>query len=224
MGGPYSLKEIRNMIPLHPNCRCIALPKDVTDVDKPEDIHENIIHKENSIRNDELESVHIYNKEGDNLFSKQGQKGHVPFTTTDLIKAREKGGNIITHNHPRIPGGVDSTFSVSDITLVMKYDMQEIRAVTKNKTYRFVKTPNSKGAGGGNFGRLKVNNNINGRLQNNLDILQEELREKDIERYRLMLNGTKKQKQRIQTELLDQASDRTWKQIANEYNWDYIIE
>ena len=26
MGGPYSLKEIRNMIPLHPDCRCIALP------------------------------------------------------------------------------------------------------------------------------------------------------------------------------------------------------
>jgi len=30
--GPiYTLEEIRNMIPVHPNCKCVALPLDVTD-------------------------------------------------------------------------------------------------------------------------------------------------------------------------------------------------
>lgn len=30
-GGPYTLEQIEPMIPVHPRCRCIALPLDVTD-------------------------------------------------------------------------------------------------------------------------------------------------------------------------------------------------
>ena len=32
IGGPYTLDQIQNMIPRHPQCRCVALPKDVTDL------------------------------------------------------------------------------------------------------------------------------------------------------------------------------------------------
>jgi len=31
-GNIYSLEEVRNMIPVHPNCRCIALPVNVRDL------------------------------------------------------------------------------------------------------------------------------------------------------------------------------------------------
>ena len=49
-GREYSLKEIEGMIPRHPQCRCIALPKDVTDEGRAEEVPQ--------ISPDEIDPIH----------------------------------------------------------------------------------------------------------------------------------------------------------------------
>jgi hypothetical protein len=84
---------------------------------------------EDAIQKLNYERAGVYDKDGNQIFEKGGQKNHVNFT------GREMGylpGNTLTHNHPgnHSNGQYGSSFSDADIRLFSYNGLQEIRAIT----------------------------------------------------------------------------------------------
>ena len=148
-GQVFTLKQIRSLIPLHAQCRCIALPhkekgakKPVREVpyDENKKVMNKIIRKEKSIKNYAVEHGVTFDKRG-NIISEIVGDGHsVRFSEADILRMKDA---IFTHNHP---SGVmykvgdirraGRSFSMEDIRLAAEANVAEIRAVTPQYTFR----------------------------------------------------------------------------------------
>lgn len=140
-GEIYTLDQIQNKIPVHPQCRCIALPakigekvelKDTTGNISPASL-EQLKTFEIEVGDNTYESCLVV-REGEKILYKAGNKNQITFITEEL---NSMNNTIFTHNHP---GG--SSFSLSDIILMLKQNITEIRAFNKNKNniYRMIRT------------------------------------------------------------------------------------
>ncbi len=78
----------------------------------------------NIVKND-FESAIIFDSHGNVLLKKTGEDHAVGFSEDELKLMKDA---VVTHNHP---SGV--TFSPDDIYMAMEYDMQELRATTKDR-------------------------------------------------------------------------------------------
>lgn len=83
---------------------------------------------ENSIRNNETESLIILDKNGKVLINKtDNQRREVRITQEEALRMKD---NVLTHNHP---GG--TTFSYMDLGTAFANGLKEIRAVYSNGYY-----------------------------------------------------------------------------------------
>lgn len=92
---------------------------------------------EDDIRNDEYESAYVFNRDGKQIWQRQGARDRVRVQFAEKEKQMVKGG-IITHNHPpnlkfeksdpRYDGG---SFSIEDIEISAFYELLEVRAVSQ---------------------------------------------------------------------------------------------
>lgn len=83
---------------------------------------------EDKIRNQKFESAAVIDKNGNQVFFKDGAKSQVQFTPDEVASMK---GASLTHNHPS-----GSMFSNEDIGLMVGADLQEIRATTSSgKTF-----------------------------------------------------------------------------------------
>lgn len=90
------------------------------------------VHKvEDKIRHQFYESAAVVDSDGKILFRKDGAIGEVGFSKEEAAMLK---GNTVTHNHPD-----DAMLSVADINCFMKYDIQELRATTKDGTTYSIK-------------------------------------------------------------------------------------
>ncbi len=128
-GLEFTLKEIRSMIPRHPNCRCLALPVDVTEgippkmIRKKKTVNQKIIECENTIKANDFETAVVFDKKGKKSLQKSGDISSVSFSQEQVLKMKE---GILTHNHPR-----STSFSLTDFRLLMNSGMKKMRIVTK---------------------------------------------------------------------------------------------
>lgn len=83
---------------------------------------------EDKIRNQKFESAAVIDKNGNQVFFKDGAKSQVQFTPDEVASMK---GASLTHNHPS-----GSMFSNEDIGLMVGADLNEIRATTASgKTF-----------------------------------------------------------------------------------------
>tara|TARA_R110002012_G_scaffold73119_2_gene186640 strand:- start:116 stop:997 length:882 start_codon:yes stop_codon:yes gene_type:complete len=104
---------------------------------KKDILYSEVLLTEKSIRNNKKESFFAYDKDGKVIFQKKGTESHVGFTNFDLLDMKANGVEVLTHNHPTIFKVKNATFSYQDISLAMKYDIPEMRAVGKDRVYIF---------------------------------------------------------------------------------------
>lgn len=108
--------------------------------DKVKKLYDTIEKTENEIRmNKEFETGVVYNKNGDVVIDKRGEKYSVIFTKEECAKMKDC---IFTHNHPRgwshpekSIERIGSSFSQQDIALAVYNNLAEMRAVTPNFTF-----------------------------------------------------------------------------------------
>jgi hypothetical protein len=86
------------------------------------DIYKNIREGESEIVKQKYETAIAYDKRGNEIFRKNGEKSNVTFTDSETEKFKD---TIFTHNHPTLGG----SFSKEDINFACISDMQEMRAV-----------------------------------------------------------------------------------------------
>jgi len=98
---------------------------------------------ENKIKTKKKEEFFAFNENGEIIFSRKGTESHVPFTNLDVLDMKANKVKVLTHNHPTAHGVKNATFSYQDISLTMKYDIPEIRAVGSDKVYSFKKGKNA---------------------------------------------------------------------------------
>ncbi len=125
-GKVFTLDEIEKLIPVHPQCRCCALPVRVeakTKPEKVEDIEATIRNDEAKIANQKVESCFAYDKDGKVIFKKTGAKSSITFTEEDINNMLKNGVTHFTHNHPG-----DTSFSADDIRMACKFKVAQIRA------------------------------------------------------------------------------------------------
>jgi len=128
--GPKHNREIKDgqYPPAHPRCRC-WVNHEIPDM--PQDgiaYKESILRDENKIRGQSTETGIFYDTDGNRLLSKNTGHTHmVQFTWDDLAKV---DNTIFTHNHPS-----NASFSPDDIKFMIRNNLQEIRAVTRQGTY-----------------------------------------------------------------------------------------
>lgn len=99
-----------------------------------------VVAKEGEIRmNKAYETAVSFNKNGEVILNKDGQSRHVAFTAEECRKLKN---TIMTHNHPSgwsYPENsvrrIGNSFSEDDISMAVRYDLAEMRAVTPNYTF-----------------------------------------------------------------------------------------
>jgi len=104
---------------------------------KKDILHSKVLATEKLIKNNKKESFFAYDKDGNVIFERKGSESHVKFTNLDLLDMKANGAKVLTHNHPTAFGVKNATFSYQDISLAMKYDVPEIRAVGQDRVYIF---------------------------------------------------------------------------------------
>lgn len=82
---------------------------------------------EQSIRNNMTESAHVYDADGNMLFSQQGTDKQITFSDEQLGQMK---GATVTHNHPN-----GTPFSPTDIQMAHANGLREIRAVNSTHQY-----------------------------------------------------------------------------------------
>jgi len=95
---------------------------------------------ENHIRqNKDFETSIVYDQSGNMIIDKKGEQFAVNFSVSECQKMKDC---ILTHNHPRgwkssasSMSRIGNSFSIADISLAVKYDIAEIRAVTPLYTF-----------------------------------------------------------------------------------------
>lgn len=89
-----------------------------------------VLKAENEIKGEKNEHAILFNDDGSIAFQKEGTGHGVTFNGK---RATDK---VMTHNHP----GPDAPFSSSDLRDAVKFNMKEMRAVSRNYTFS-VKRP-----------------------------------------------------------------------------------
>ena len=84
---------------------------------------------ENSIKDQDYESVGVYNEQGQIIFQKDGEKDRVDISKEEGLKCH---GQTMTHNHP-----VGHSFSPSDIYCVCFNEMKEMRCISKSTGVKY---------------------------------------------------------------------------------------
>ena len=102
--------------------------------DKSKDIKESRLENqlnffENSIKNQDFESVGVYNEQGQIIFQKDGEKDRVAFNDEERLKCH---GAIITHNHP-----IGHSFFPADILCACQNEMKEMRCISKSTGIKY---------------------------------------------------------------------------------------
>lgn len=83
---------------------------------------------EDKIRNQSYESAALIDKDGNQIFFKDGEKSQVQFTPDEVASMK---GAVLTHNHPS-----GSMFSNEDVAMMVGGDLYGIRATTSSgKTF-----------------------------------------------------------------------------------------
>jgi len=109
-------------------------------VDKSKILYEKIRKTEDEIRmNAKFETAVLYDSEGNIIIDKRGQATSVYFSDDEISKMKDA---ILTHNHPtgweypeKSIGRIGNSFSKEDVSLAIKGDVAEIRAVTPHYTF-----------------------------------------------------------------------------------------
>lgn len=129
-GKIFTLEQIRSMIPVHPNCRCVALPVKEEAKAKVREKAKTVKPIEYILREDEakiagkkVEHCFCYDKEGKTIFSKTGTKSAISFTEEEVNNIIKDGATYFTHNHPG-----DTSFSLDDIRMACKFKLEQMRA------------------------------------------------------------------------------------------------
>ncbi len=132
-GEVFTLQEIEGMIPVHPQCRCFALPVpagDVAEQRTTQDIPDEelrIQEIENQIAGKEVEHAYLFDDDGRPLMNVAGEYDNVQFTEEQWNQFK---GNILTHNHPD-----NRSFSPLDIDVLHNSGLKQIRVATPEYTY-----------------------------------------------------------------------------------------
>ena len=134
-GKIFTLDEIESMIPLHPNCRCCAIPvkKSMSEkkkkstaaptVSKPVTLADKLRKESLALQGNSFETAVAFDKNGVELLRKEGSKSAVHFSDADVDALRKADGAVLTHNHPR-----GTSFSYDDINFMCMSELSEIRA------------------------------------------------------------------------------------------------
>lgn len=169
-GKIYTLGQVENLIPVHPQCRCIALPTLPDDEEEaPTPVRtqfkpssNDVWVYENAIRfNKDFETGVLFDaKTGKKTFMKIGDKSSVSFTEDEVTTFKNQ---IFSHNHPRGAGypvgdvrRIGSSFSISDLELAMNSEMAQMRAVTPEFTFIVEPPPTGWENFKGQFGTYKL--------------------------------------------------------------------
>lgn len=141
---PKTLDNYRNVDIIEPK-KSFVFPKDTSskinktdkrkNVDVPnegskafsEEKKKKLYQQERILVGNKYEKAVLYDKEGNIIFQKKGDKSHVSFTKTEIKKMR---GGVLTHNHPN-----NSPLSPADINMLRISKLSEIRACTQNGSY-----------------------------------------------------------------------------------------
>ena len=100
-----------------------------------------ILDREEKIRRNRDESMHVYNDSGKEVFFAQGEGPKVRLKRTELAAAKAAlKDNVYTHNHPRSIGkigvrSIGNAFSPQDVNTAVWGDARELRAVTPRYTF-----------------------------------------------------------------------------------------
>ncbi len=87
---------------------------------------------EDDIAGLKFERIHVLNRGGETIFTKDGTINQIGFTRLDLDTIRAGGSEIVsTHNHPTL----GASFSLEDVTLATITDMSEVRVVGRRYLY-----------------------------------------------------------------------------------------
>ena len=102
-----------------------------------------VMGRERSIRMNKDESLHVFDKDGNEVVFFQGKGASVKGTAEDFAKIPQN--SIITHNHPKALGkkgflAIGNSFSIDDLNTAIKTNAAEMRAVTPTYTFS-VKRP-----------------------------------------------------------------------------------
>lgn len=107
-----------------------ATTRPVTQLTPRQRLSRELQRTEQGIRHNTTESAHVFDANGNKLFSTQGDHDRVAFTNAQAAQMKNA---TLTHNHPGTKGGngLEQGFGLSDADIKMAYrrDMQEIRAV-----------------------------------------------------------------------------------------------
>lgn len=98
---------------------------------------------EQGIRYGSKETGVLLNPQGDVIFRKGGKERQVSFTRDEVAKMKD---NVITHNHPTSMTAkgayrLGSPFSMDDMSLAVRADVREIRAVSPHGYTYSMKRP-----------------------------------------------------------------------------------
>lgn len=119
-----------------------------------------VLAREQQIRRNRDESMHIFNDAGQEVFTQQGAGNHVRVARSQVEAIHRTMNNmVVTHNHPttKYPTGIKSignSFSKPDIVTSVNGNVKEMRAVTPKYTYSFKRPANGWGMSGDQAARL----------------------------------------------------------------------
>ena len=159
-GSVWTLAEIQNAIPQHPQCRCVALPyrkgdkaslteksekkavkKEKAKSKPPKEemkrTESNISSFEKGIKTNTFETAGIFYKD-ELLFMRKGSKNKVGFNINDLgsLIGKDRKKITLTHNHPpQSAGGYGGSFSFNDIQTQLSYGWGKMRAIDTHFIY-----------------------------------------------------------------------------------------
>ncbi|MFJ1490511.1 hypothetical protein [Capnocytophaga canis] len=208
----FKANESRNIIQGHSpdkrnNERHITEVKEITSY--YQNITKLISKIENDIRkNSDFETLVVLDKNGNALIDKRGEATSVSVTPNEIFLMKD---NVVTHNHPRgwrspegTLGRIGSSFSFEDISLAIKADVAEIRAVTPLYTFS-MKRPEK--------GWVKMLT-----LKREYELIEQQVREE-------MFSIIGKKKGILQKEAIKRAESMhyhlIWKRFCEKYNIEY---
>jgi len=93
-----------------------------------------IIEKAKEIRNEKVEIVHLFDVDGNHLFSGRGKSDRFEMDVPDDIAKKYVGG-IDVHNHPPEAGRSFESFSPDDIANAIEWELKETLVITKKYLY-----------------------------------------------------------------------------------------
>ena len=189
--------------------RSVGLQSGATERGMSRQLAKAVLDKENNIKNNPSESLHVFDdngKETYQAFSKPGRPYEVEY---DGKAVKDK---VVTHNHPRALGktGVESfgaSLGGADLTGMVRNNMKEMRAISPTYTYS-MKRP--KGGWGVTEKQFTSRYKAAAKKLQNADY-------KFLSTYK----GTDKQWWAANSRLESTFYHRLNKQIAKEFGWTY---